>query len=131
QGRALGASALLETLEYVHRFGRRVAAWWESGFDLLLTPTQGAQPAELGFLTSTAEEPLRAFVRSAPYGVFTLPFNLTGQPAISLPLHATPDGLPMGSQLVAASGREDLLLKVSAQLEAARPWADRRPPLHA
>jgi amidase len=128
QGRALSATGLLETLEFVHGFGRRVASWWhDEGFDLLLTPTQGAVPAPLGHISSTAEEPFRAFVRAAPYGVFTLPFNLTGQPAISLPLHWTPDGLPLGVQLVAASAREDLLLRVAAQLENAHPWADRWP----
>jgi len=132
QGRSLRATDLLATLEFVHGFGRRVAAWWSDGrFDLLLTPTQGAPPPALGTITSTPEEPLRAFVRAAPYGVFTLPFNLTGQPAVSLPLHWTRSGLPMGVQIVAAAGREDRLLQVARQLEAARPWADRRPPLHA
>ena len=62
---------------------------------------------------------------------FTQPFNLTGQPAISLPLHWTPDGLPVGVQLVAAIGHEDLLIRVGSQLERARPWLKRRPPVHA
>lgn len=131
QGRGHSATQLLETLEFVHRFGRRVATWYEDGFDLLVTPTMGATPAKLGYLSSTRDEPLRAFLRSAPYGVFTLPFNLTGQPAISVPLHWTEAGLPLGSQLVAPSGREDVLLQVAAQLEAAAPWADRHPPVFA
>ena len=56
---------------------------------------------------------------------------MTGQPAISLPLHETPDGLPLGIHLVAAVAREDVLLAVAAQLERAAPWAGRRPRLHA
>jgi amidase len=62
---------------------------------------------------------------------FTYPFNVTGQPAISLPLHWTPEGLPVGVQLVAAIGREDLLIRVASQLEQVLPWIDRLPPVHA
>jgi amidase len=131
RGREIRATGLLESLEFVHRYGRRLAAWWSDGFDLLLTPTT-AQPApELGYLSSTPDEPFRGFMRAAPFGVFTSAFNLSGQPAISLPLQWTADALPVGAQLVAASGREDLLLQVAAQLEQAVPWRDRRPPHHA
>jgi len=130
RGGALGAAELLASLEYVHRFGRRMAAWWHDGFDLLLTPTSAAPPPPLGYVSSTADDPFRGFIRSAPYGVFTSPFNMSGQPAISLPLHWSAGGLPIGVQLVAAYGREDLLLQVAAQLEQAAPWKDRRPPIH-
>jgi amidase len=69
--------------------------------------------------------------RSAPYSTFTSVYNVTGQPAISLPVGSDDGGVPLGAQLVAAYGREDLLIRVAAQIEQAAPWADRRPPVHA
>ena len=81
--------------------------------------------------TATREAPLAGFFRAGSFVPFTTQSNVTGQPAISLPLHWTADGLPVGVQLVAAFGREDLLIRVAAQLEAAAPWTDRRPPVHA
>jgi amidase len=130
-GRATPVAQLLAQLEWMHRFGRRMAAWWESGFDLLLTPTTAEPPPRLGEFAAPADMPLKPFLRAAPFGAFTFPINLTGQPAISLPLHHTPAGLPVGAMLVAAYGREDLLLRVAAQLEQAVPWRERRPPVHA
>jgi len=130
-GRGFAAPRYLEAIETTHAFGRRLAAWWASGFDLLLTPTQAEPPPPLGSFVSTREVPLQAFLRAAPFGAFTLGFNLSGQPAISLPLHWTAEGLPLGAQLVAAYGREDLLLRVAAQLEQARPWSARRPRIRA
>jgi len=132
RGRALSAPEYIESIGGVHALGRGLAAWWDSGFDVLLTPSQAAPPPKIGWVTSTREEPLRAFLRAAPYGVYTMPFNMSGQPALSLPLHVTggdEPGLPVGSQFVAAAGREDLLLRLASQIEEARPWADRRPPL--
>ena len=85
----------------------------------------------LGQLGATADNPLAGLFRSASVVPFVAPFNTTGQPAISLPLHWSADGLPIGVQLVAAAGREDLLLQVASQLEQAAPWADRVPPIHA
>lgn len=79
----------------------------------------------------TDEEPLRGLIGSTPYATFTAIFNQSGQPAISLPLHRTADGLPVGTQLVAAYGREDLLLAVAAQLEDEVGWAIDRAPIHA
>jgi amidase len=70
-------------------------------------------------------------VRASAIVPFTLPFNITGQPAVSLPLYWNADGLPIGVQLVAAYGREDLLIRVAAKLEQQLPWASRIPPVHA
>jgi amidase len=130
-GRAVSAPAYVAAVAANHAHGRRLAAWWAEGFDLLLTPTCAKPPPPIGHFASPPENPLAGYLRAAPYGAFTMHWNVSGQPAISLPLHWSADGLPVGVQLVAASGCEDLLLRVAAQLEAARPWADRLPPLHA
>jgi len=128
-GRSCSVPQYLAAIEFVHAFGRRVAAWWDEGFDLLLTPTTAEPAPRLGWLSSPPDAPLQGFIRSAPFGAFTSAFNMTGQPAICLPLHVTASGLPVGVQLVAAYGREDVLLRVAAQLEQAHPWRQRRPSL--
>lgn len=121
-GRTLTASQHLAALEDVQHWARRVVTWWADGWDLLLTPTSPEPPHPLG------QDPLDVASRMS---VFTMPFNLTGQPAISLPLHWSEDGLPVGIQLIAAPGREDLLIRVASQLEVAQPWAARWPPVNA
>lgn len=130
-GRAVTAAEYLKALEYLHAFTRRMAGWWAGGHDLLLTPTLPEPPPLLGQFTGTPDNPLVGLFRAAEIVPFTAPFNTTGQPGISLPLHWSDDGLPIGIQLVAAYGREDLLLQVASQLEEAAPWADRRPGIHA
>ena len=95
-----------------------------------MTPTLGRPPFPLGYLSNDID-PLEGLMRLAGLTSFSMAFNVSGQPAISLPLHWNADGLPIGVQLVAASGREDLLLRVAAQLEQAQPWADRHPPVSA
>ncbi|MDG2308048.1 MAG: amidase [Candidatus Binatia bacterium] len=117
----------IEAVDTVHAFGRRVAAWWEGGFDLLLTPTTGAPPVRLGELRQDPDNPFAPFAGAAPYGAYTLNFNLTGQPGISVPVHTTDDGLPVGAHVVAPFGREDMLIEIAAELEGLLPWADRRP----
>ncbi len=130
-GRAIAAPAYVAAVNANHAHGRRLASWWAEGFDLLLTPTCAKPPPPLGSFEAPPDNPLAGYLRAAPYGAFTMQFNISGQPAISLPLHWTPDGLPVGVQLVAAAGREDLLVRVAAQLEEAAPWSGRLPPLHA
>ena len=117
------ALALSATVE----FRRAVQQWWADGWDLLLTPTLGEPPATIGTFVDNPADPMAPLIRAAAYVPFTPAFNASGQPAISLPMHWSADGLPIGVQLVAAYGREDLLLRVAAQLEAAQPWAHLRP----
>lgn len=106
-----------------------VSEWW-STFDLLLTPTTGEPAPTIEEMVPDRDEPWRIDRRYAQIAVFTIPFNVTGHPAISLPLGTSATGLPVGVQLVGAHFREDLLIRVAAQLEAAAPWGDRRPPVH-
>jgi len=127
-GEKLGAVAYLESRLWIGQWARRMAAWWE-GHDLLLTPTLGAPPPELGWFT--AEGPQVEGRRIVSFIPYTAQFNMTGQPAVSLPLHWTPDGLPVGVQLVAGYGREDVLIQVASKLEQAAPWAGKIPPVHA
>jgi amidase len=128
QGRSHTAAAYLAAVEFAQVAARKVASWWhDDGFDLLLTPTTGEPATRLGEFDAPPDNPVAPILRAIPLATFTAGFNATGQPAISLPLHQTADGLPVGVQLVAAFGREDLLLRVAAQLEQAAPWADRVP----
>jgi amidase len=127
----VSADQYLRAAEVQQAWAARLAAWWAEGFDLLVTPTVPEPPVALEELDATRLGPAALLDRIGGHMAFTEPFNATGQPAISLPLHWTPDGLPVGVQLVAAAGREGLLLRVAAQLESARPWRDRLPPIHA
>jgi amidase len=127
-GRATSAQQYLAALDGLHRLTRATVAWWDTdGYDVLLTPTLPELPPTLGQFATTKEEPLTGLFRSAIPAHFTAPFNVTGQPGISLPLHQSEEGLPIGMQFVAAPAREDVLIRLAAQLEQAHPWADRRP----
>ncbi len=127
-GTALAAVAYLRSRAWIAMWARRMARWWDD-HDLLVTPTLGAPPPELGWFTAAGpQHEGRRIVSFIPY---TSQFNMTGQPAVSLPMHWTPGGLPVGVQLVAAYGREDVLVQVASQLEQAASWAQRRPLVHA
>jgi amidase len=130
-GQAITGPQYLAAIETAQAWSRRVATWWADGNDVLVTPTMAEPPARLGELAPDSDDVFGTLTRMGTYAMFTSPFNITGQPAISLPLHWTDDGLPIGVQLVAAYGREDVLIRLASQLEQARPWADRRPPTSA
>jgi len=130
-GRACTVPQYLGAVDWVHAYTRRLASWWAGGFDLLVTPVMPAPPQPLGYFRPTPENHVEVGARAQAFAAFTSPFNMSGQPAVSLPLHWTRDGLPVGVQLVAAYGREDLLIRVASQIEQAHPWAHHRPPLHA
>jgi len=130
RGRGVSAVDYAKAQGIMGTFRRTMAGWWESGFDLLVTPTTALPPPPIGELTPTDDDPIRGSKGSMPYAVFTSPFNTTGQPGISLPLGSS-DGLPVGVQLVGAYGREDLLIAVGSQLEAEARWSEQRAPIHA
>ncbi len=130
-GRGRSSGEYLGAVGMHQAMTRIFAGVHESGVDLLLSPTMGEPPPPLGTFDDSGPDPMAAFERAFVAGCFTAAFNATGQPAISLPLHWTDDGLPVGVQLVAPLGREDLLLRVAAQLEQAAPWANRTAPTFA
>ena len=127
----LSATDYRGALDWLQRYARQIVAMW-SQVDVLLTPTLALPPLEIGALRpAEGEPPIQMLMNSALFVPFTPVWNVTGQPAISLPLHQSEEGLPIGVQLVGPPAGEELLISLSAQLEQARPWADRRPALAA
>jgi len=100
-------------------------------YDVLLTPVLAKPPLPLGSFDSTPEEPMKALETTTEWVLFTQVCNATGQPAMSVPLYWTDDNLPVGVQFISRFGDEATLFRLAAQLEEARPWADRRPPVSA
>jgi amidase len=125
RGSVLSGVDVLTTLESLRARARAELAA-TSRFDAVLTPTLAQLPALVGGLRDDAD-PARDFENQKRFTPFTAPYNLTGQPAISLPLHWTDSGLPVGIQLVGRPGGESTLLALAAQLEAAAPWIHRTP----
>ncbi len=117
-GRSMSGGDFLAGREALQVIGRKIGNWYDAGgFDLLLTPTTPMLPPRIGKVAS---------IRAA---AFTLPFNVTGQPAISLPVGQSEAGLPIGVQFVAQTGREDMLIRLATQLEQALDWSTRVPPM--
>lgn len=130
-GEALTAPDYLAARAWLGQWSRRMAAWWATpeeggaGFDLLVSPVLAKVPPTIGWYTAGGPEQEDA--RIAEVLQYTGQLNATGQPAMSLPLHETEEGVPVGVQFAAAYAREDLLIRLAGQLEQAQPWAGRRP----
>jgi amidase len=122
----LGAVEALAAAARLQAFARRLVAFL-APYDALLTPALAERPLPIGTLDTAAPEPMATFTRSGLFTPFTPVFNASGQPGISLPLFAGEDGLPLAVQLVGRPAGEGGLLALAAQLEAAAPWAGRRP----
>jgi len=131
KGQTYSATDLIRIYESINVISRQVAAFHET-YDLLMTPTMARPPVPLGYADLNHPELDVAGVMDRLFSLFTYTplINMTGQPAISLPLHWSADGLPIGVHFVARFGAEDLLLRHAAALEQAAPWRERRPPVH-
>ncbi|NOX50482.1 MAG: amidase [Gammaproteobacteria bacterium] len=132
-GRTLSATDLLACITVCSQVTRAVAPFF-ADYDVLVTPTVGTTVPKLGFLEANRASGWEAMEWTQElfsYIPFTALFNMTGQPALSLPLGKDSQGLPIGIQFVAANGREDILYQLAGQLEQAAPWNDRRPAVYA
>ena len=106
---------------------RRVVSFWDAA-DVVLTPTLALPPVPIGW-QEEVEGPIEQLLRNAEFTPFTAVANLTGQPAASLPLRWSAGGLPIGVHAIGPPGGDALLLRLAGEVERARPWADRRPPV--
>jgi amidase len=124
----LGAVQYMGAEVALQAFARRLVSFL-APYDALLTPALAERPLPLGTLDTGAPDPMATFTRSGLFTPFTPVFNASGQPGISLPLYEGADGLPLAVQLIGRPAGEAQLLSLATQLEAAQPWAQRRPPL--
>jgi amidase len=112
---------------WLQMLARRIVAFWND-VDVVLTPTLALPPVPIGW-QDAVEGPIEQLYRNTEFTPFTAVANLTGLPALSLPLHWTDAGLPIGVQAIGPPAGDALLLSLAAEIEAAQPWADRRPPV--
>jgi amidase len=129
-GQSTDSISYVEAVMHTQVLGRPLMAAFVDGLDVLVTPTMAVEPPRCGSVWEGADvEPMLALMNCFPMAVFTSVWNVTGLPALSLPLHQAPSGLPVGVQFVAGPWREDVLLQLGVTLEQALPWKDRRPAL--
>ena len=124
----LNSLGLVQSVGELQRISRRTVGAFGADFDVLLTPTMTIPPPVAGAVSAEAHATGATTLDVLAMAAFTAPFNVSGQPAVSLPLSLSDDGLPIGVQLVAGPWEEGLLIALSSQLEAASPWRDRNPP---
>jgi amidase len=127
-GAKLSAADYVHGTQIAHKLGRQMAAF-HAQYDVLLTPALAMSPPKLGWIDMMLDDVQEYWRRVFTFSPFTVWFNITGQPAIVLPLGQTADGLPLSVQLVARYGDEATLFRLASQLEAVRPWFDRKPTL--
>ena len=121
----------LGALESIQRFSRKLARWHdEAGYDMILSPTVRIPPVKLGSFRSAPDDPMRWAKMSNSLSALTYIYNITGQPAMTVPLFWNEDKVPIGVQFAARFGDEATLFRLAAQLEKARPWVDKKPPIH-
>ena len=129
-GRQRSGADYLTAIQMLQEVGRAVAGFMRD-WDVWLTPVVAEPPPPLGTFDSTPDDPLAGFLRSAQFVPFTPIANATGQPAMSVPLYWNAAGLPIGTHFMGRVGDEATLFRLASQLESARPWTDRRPPISA
>jgi Asp-tRNAAsn/Glu-tRNAGln amidotransferase A subunit and related amidases len=129
-GKQTKASDYLMALQFVQGVSREIAQFMID-YDVWLTPTLGEPPVPLGSFDAQPDDPLAGMKRATVFVPFTPVCNVTGQPAMSVPLYWNEEGLPIGSHFIGRFGDEATLFRLAAQLEQARPWAARRPPVSA
>lgn len=129
-GRQQSASAYLGALTAIQGIARDISRF-HVRYDIWLTPTLSEPPVPLGTFASQPDNPMQGLLRAGDFAAFTTICNLTGQPAMSVPLFWNNNGLPVGSQFIGRFGDEATLFRLAAQLEEAKPWSGRRPPVSA
>jgi amidase len=131
-GESVGSVTFTRSLRMLQMSAREAIARWGRDFDVLVTPTMSIEPPEAGAVLEEMEaSPDAPSMTVLAMVCFTMAFNVAGLPAVSLPMHWSPSGLPVGVQLVAGPWQEDLLVRLASQFEEAAPWAERRPPVSA
>jgi amidase len=126
RARETSSADYIQAFSLLQKYGRRVADFC-AGYDVVLTPTLALPPVPVGWVREP-EDPWEQHARATEFTPFTAPVNVAGLPAVSVPMSSTDEGLPVGVQLVASAAQEAVLFRISAQIEAARPWADGHPP---